>query len=89
MVRDTSGGFVISQVFCSSAKLRRGLYRWRPDRGYSLTDCISMQTMPREGLTGFLTNNRHLEQEGFRVPLRIPEMEPWEPIAGGTSRIQT
>lgn len=26
------------------------LYRARPDKGYSLTDCISMQTMRREGL---------------------------------------
>ncbi|HEY1948345.1 MAG TPA: hypothetical protein VGG97_15150 [Bryobacteraceae bacterium] len=26
------------------------LYASRPDKGYSLTDCISMQTMQREGL---------------------------------------
>jgi predicted nucleic acid-binding protein len=31
----------------------------RPDKGYSLTDCISMQTMRREGLTEVLTNDRH------------------------------
>ena len=46
------------------------LYRNRPDKGYSLTDCISMQTMRREGLTEVLTNDRHFEQEGFRVLLR-------------------
>ncbi len=48
------------------------LYRGRPDKGYSLTDCISMQTMRREGLTDALTNDRHFEQEGFRVLFRDP-----------------
>jgi uncharacterized protein len=43
------------------------LYAGRPDKGYSLTDCISMQTMRREGLTDVLTNDRHFEQEGFRA----------------------
>jgi predicted nucleic acid-binding protein len=42
------------------------LCRARPDRGYGLTDCISMQTMRREGLAGVLTNDRH-----FR-PGRVP-----------------
>lgn len=42
------------------------LYSSRPDKGYSLTDCISMQTMRREGLKDVLTNDRHFEQEGFR-----------------------
>jgi predicted nucleic acid-binding protein len=44
------------------------LYAARLDKGYSLTDCISMQTMRREGLTHVLTNDRHFEQEGF-LPL--------------------
>jgi uncharacterized protein len=46
------------------------LYRARPDKGYSLTDCISMQTMRREGLTEILTNDRHFEQEGFHALFR-------------------
>ena len=46
------------------------LYRARPDKGYSLTDCISMQTMRREGLTDVLTNDRHFEQGGFRALFR-------------------
>jgi predicted nucleic acid-binding protein len=46
------------------------LYAARPDKGYSLTDCISMQTMRKEGLTEALTNDRHFEQEGFRVLFR-------------------
>ena len=46
------------------------LYRARPDKGYSLVDCISMQAMRREGLTDVLTNDRHFEQEGFRALFR-------------------
>lgn len=48
------------------------LYIQRPDKGYSLTDCISMQTMRRQGLTEALTRDRHFEQEGFQVLFREP-----------------
>jgi predicted nucleic acid-binding protein len=43
------------------------LYEARPDKAYSLTDCISMQTMRREGLTEVLTNDHHFTQEGFHI----------------------
>ena len=43
------------------------LYRARPDKGYSLTDCVSMYTMRLHGVTDVLTNDRHFEQEGFRA----------------------
>lgn len=46
------------------------LYQARPDKGYSLTDCISMESMRRAGLTEVLTNDRHFEQEGFRALFR-------------------
>jgi len=39
------------------------LYRARLDKGYSLTDCISMETMRHEGITDVLTNDAHFEQE--------------------------
>jgi predicted nucleic acid-binding protein len=48
------------------------LYAARPDKGYSLADCISMQTMRKAGLAEVLTNDRHFEQEGFRVLFRDP-----------------
>ena len=47
-----------------------GLYSARSDKGYSLTDCISMQVMRRDGLTEALTNDRHFEQEGYRALFR-------------------
>src|SRR5262245_14372697 len=33
------------------------LYASRPDKEYSLTDCVSMQVMRREGLTDVLSND--------------------------------
>ncbi len=44
------------------------LHAQRPDRGYSLTDCISMQMMRELGLFDILTHDHHFAQEGF-VPL--------------------
>ncbi len=41
------------------------LYRARPDKGYSLTDCMSMVICAREGITEVLTHDRHFEQEGL------------------------
>lgn len=49
------------------------LYAARPDKAYSLTDCISMQTMRLEGMEAVLTNDRHFEQEGFRALFRDRE----------------
>jgi predicted nucleic acid-binding protein len=41
------------------------LYEARPDKGYSLTDCISMEAMRRYGLTEVLTTDEHFSQDGF------------------------
>jgi len=46
------------------------LYRARPDNGYSLVDCISMETMRKEQIAEVLTNDRHFEQEGFLALFR-------------------
>jgi uncharacterized protein len=56
----------------SAASFEAGfsLYRVRLDKGYSLTDCISMCTMKNGGITEVLTNDVHFEQEGFRALLR-------------------
>lgn len=52
------------------------LYAARFNKGYSLTDCISMQTMRHLGVTDVLTNDRHFEQEGFRALFRDSEALP-------------
>jgi uncharacterized protein len=45
-------------------------YEDRPDKGYSLTDCVSMTVMRVRGLTDVLTNDEHFRQEGFRAALK-------------------
>ena len=40
-------------------------YKSRPDKGYSLTDCVSMRAMQAEGMTQVLTNDGHFTREGF------------------------
>jgi len=45
------------------------LYRRRPDKGYSLTDCMSMVVCRRQRVSEVLTHDRHFEQEGFTVLL--------------------
>jgi uncharacterized protein len=44
------------------------LYSQRPDKTYSLTDCIGMQIMRSLGISEVLTHDHHFAQEGF-VPL--------------------
>ena len=53
----------------SGQSFRAGLrlFSARSDKGFSLTDCISMQTMRTLGLADVLTNDHHFEQEGFRI----------------------
>jgi predicted nucleic acid-binding protein len=41
------------------------LYHARPDKTWSLTDCISFVVMADEGLTETLTRDHHFEQAGF------------------------
>ena len=43
------------------------LYEARLDKGYSLTDCISMNVMKAEKITDILTHDEHFRQEGFRT----------------------
>jgi predicted nucleic acid-binding protein len=43
------------------------LFRRRPDKEWSLTDCISFVVMGDEGLADALTADRHFEQAGFTV----------------------
>ena len=45
------------------------LYKARPDKGYSLTDCISMNLMQERGITEILTHDHHFTQEGFTILL--------------------
>jgi len=41
------------------------LYERRPDKQYSLVDCISMNVMRQKDIQEILTNDQHFSQEGF------------------------
>jgi hypothetical protein len=46
------------------------LHRDRPDKEWSLTDCISFHLMRERGLTRALAYDLHFEQAGFEALLR-------------------
>ena len=48
------------------------LFGQRPDKDWSLTDCISFVVMQDYGLTDALTTDHHFEQAGFKALLRMP-----------------
>jgi len=55
------------QAICSGAA--RTFFQ-RPDKEWSLTDCISLVVMNERGITDALTNDHHFEQAGFQILLK-------------------
>ncbi len=47
------------------------LFAARPDKDWSLTDCISFAVMDQRGLTDALTGDHHFEQAGFRAIFKV------------------
>lgn len=49
--------------------LRRGLrlYGERPDKRWTLTDCVSFVVMEEHGIKDALTGDHHFEQAGYRA----------------------
>lgn len=46
------------------------LFESRLDKRYSVTDCISMETMKARDISEALTHDRHFAQEGFTPVFR-------------------
>ena len=69
VVRDILSSAYVLVIQQSRGSFLAGLnlYEARSDKGYSLTDCISMNTMSAHGVTEVLTNDRHFVQEGFEI----------------------
>jgi predicted nucleic acid-binding protein len=67
IVRDVAQ--TMTAVPASRELFIRGLYLYeqRPDKEYSLVDCMSMTLMRDRGITHVLTNDHHFRQEGFTV----------------------
>ncbi len=47
------------------------LFSARPDKDWSLTDCISFAVMDRRGLSDALSGDHHFEQAGFRAIFKV------------------
>ena len=47
------------------------IYEQRPDKTWSLTDCISFVVMNQEGIHQAMTADHHFEQAGFSILLTI------------------
>ena len=43
------------------------LYKERPDKEWSLTDCISMVVMKKQSVREALTGDHHFKQAGFDI----------------------
>lgn len=49
------------------------LFRKRPDKSWSITDCVSFVVMKERCITEALTGDRHFEQAGFKALLKREE----------------
>ena len=56
----------------TSARFQHGceLHAQRPDKDWSLTDCLSFLAMQERSLEEALTSDHHFEQAGFRPPIK-------------------
>ena len=70
-VRDVLTDVDFEVVSYTETTLLEGLelYESRLDKGYSLTDCISMNVCRELNITEILTHDHHFEQEGFKILL--------------------
>ena len=61
----------IQIIECSREEFLKGFefYNSRLDKGYSLTDYVSINIMRERNINEILTNDDHFEQEGFRILL--------------------
>jgi uncharacterized protein len=68
-IRDLSEDPKVKLVRATEELFERGLqlYQERPDKDWTLTDCISFVVMTEGGITDALTGDRHFEQAGFRA----------------------
>ncbi len=69
LARDILESPEIEVIEQSHRSFLKGLERYenRLDKGYSLTDCISMNTMRQLGIAEVLTHDQHFTQEGFVI----------------------
>jgi uncharacterized protein len=71
VVRDILADASIRTIWQTQPLFELGLtlFEARLDKGYSLTDCVSMVMMSQSRIQDVLTHDRHFAQEGFNILL--------------------
>lgn len=72
VVRRAFTGTTVISVDRALFRRALDLYEARPDKHYSLTDCISFLVMRDRNIIHVLTNDHHFSQEGFTVLADAP-----------------
>jgi len=65
-IRNTPG-WTVDRVSAGLLDRAEARYRAHPDKGWSLTDCLSMEAMLDRGVTDVATSDHHFAQAGFRT----------------------
>ena len=62
----------VTIISALDADYRAGLnlFSQRPDKEWSLTDCISMVILDRQKISDVLTSDKHFEQAGYQILLK-------------------
>ncbi|MBI4474970.1 MAG: type II toxin-antitoxin system VapC family toxin [Acidobacteria bacterium] len=66
----SGAGYIILNAGPSLFQAGLRLHRDRPDKDWSLTDCISFRVMQERGIRQALAYDLHFEQAGFEALLR-------------------
>lgn len=71
-IRDLEADSKVKIIRADTELFQRGLqlYQARPDKDWSLTDCISFVVMEDEGVREALTGDEHFGQAGFTALLK-------------------
>lgn len=67
--QELAGNDALTLLDATGSLFRRGLelYHDRPDKHWSLTDCVSFVVMKEYGVSEALTGDQHFAQAGFTV----------------------
>lgn len=68
-------GWTVDRVTAGLLDRAEARYGAHPDKGWSLTDCLSMESMLEHDATDVATSDHHFAQAGFRVLMAIPSVK--------------
>jgi len=72
-IRSTPG-WIVDRISVDLLDRAEARYRAHPDKGWSLTDCLSMEAMLDHGATDVATPDHHFTQAGFHTLMSAPDV---------------